>query len=141
MTADFLEIFKQMSFLSSVLAGFALTAAVQLISLNRKGRLLVATIAVFIISSVLSAAATTIFVMVMTATLGSPGFPQPSSNWITYFVGGIGVLPMLGLLFFLAGVGLVGWLRSRLLGIITAVSAAIGMGMVIYFLVSLSASR
>lgn len=138
MSSDFLEIFKQMSFLSSVLAGFAITAAIQLVSLTKKEPLVNATIAVFIISSVILAVATTVFVLVMTATIGPPGFPRPSDEWILHFIGGIGVLPVFGTLFFLAGIGLVGWLRSKILGVVTTISAVLASVLIIYILWSIT---
>ena len=138
MNSDFLEIFKQMSFLSSVLAGFAITAAIQLVSMAKKKPLVTATIAVFLISSVASAVATAIFVLVLTAMIGAAGWPEPSQDWLIRFMGGIGVLPVFGLLLFLAGIGLVGWLRSKLLGIITTVSAVLASAMVFYILWSMS---
>ena len=55
-----------------------------------------------------------------------------------HFVGGIGVLPFAGLILFLAGMGLVGWLRSRLLGIITTVSAVLASVLVVYILRSMT---
>jgi hypothetical protein len=138
MSSDILEVFKQMSFLSSVLAGFAITVAIELISLAQKKPLVTAAIAVFLISSVMSAVATFIFVVVMTAAIGPPGFPHPNEAWILHFVGGIGVLPFGGLILFLAGIGLVGWIRSKLLGVITTVSALLGLGLVLYILRGMS---
>lgn len=141
MNGDVLELLTQMSFLSSVLAGFAIAAAIQLVSLSEKKPLISATVAAFLLSSVISATATVIFVFVMTSMIGPPGSPRPSEDWIIHFVGGIGVLPALGLLFFLVGIGLVGWLQSRLLGILTTVSAVLASSVVVYVLRSISASQ
>ena len=90
MPAEYLEIFRQMSFLTSVLAGFAITVAIELIALAEKKSLTTAAIAVFLVSSVISTAATFTFVLVMTSIIGPPGFPQPNEEWIIYFIGGIG---------------------------------------------------
>ena len=138
MPAEYLEIFRQMSFLTSVLAGFAITVAIELIALAEKKSLTTAAIAVFLVSSVISTAATFTFVLVMTSIISPPGFPQPNEEWIIYFIGGIGVLPFIGLILFLVGIGLVGWLRSRLLGIITTVSVVLASIFVFYILISMS---
>jgi hypothetical protein len=140
MSSDYLEVFKQMSFLSSVLAGFAITAAIQLITFTKKTAIITATTTVFIVSSIVSVMATTLFVFVMTAIIGTPGFPQPSEMWIIHFTGGIGVLPILGLLLFLAGIGLVGWLRSKLLGILTTVFGILASAVIFYVMWSMGSS-
>jgi len=141
MSSDILEVFKQMSFLASVLAGFAITVAIALISLAEKKPLVTTAVAMFLVSSVVSAVATFIFVVVMAAVIGSPGFPHPSEAWIVHFVGGMGVIPFGGLILFLAGIGLVGWIRSKLLGVIATVAALLGFALIIYILISMSAAQ
>jgi hypothetical protein len=138
MSTDILEILRQYSFLSSVLAGFAITVAIELVALGRKGRVASAAIAVFLLSAVVSVVATFVFVFVMTGVIGPPGFPRPSEDWIIHFVGGIGVLPLGGLVLFLAGIALVGWLRSKALGILTTVSSAVALLLIIYVLRSMA---
>ncbi|HEY45339.1 MAG TPA: hypothetical protein G4O14_00995 [Anaerolineae bacterium] len=123
--------------MSSVLAGFAITVAIELIALAKKGPLASSAIAVFLTSSIITVVATFIFVFVMTSAIGPPGSPKPSDAWIMHFLGGIGVLPFLGLILFLAGIGLVGWLHSKPLGIITTVSAALAVVLIIYILRSI----
>jgi hypothetical protein len=139
MSLDILEVFKQMSFLSSVLAGFAIAVAIELISQVEKKPLVTAAIAVFLVSSVMSAVATFIFIAVMIGVIGPPGFPHPDEEWVLQFVGGIGVFPFVGLTLFLAGIGLVGWIRSKLLGVIATVAALLGFTLVIYVFISMSA--
>ena len=138
MSTDILEIFRQYSFLSSVLAGFALTVAIELVALGKKGRVASSAIAMFLLSAVVSVAATFVFVFVMTGVIGPPGFPRPREAWIIHFVGGIGVLPLGGLILFLAGIALVGWLRSKALGILTTVSSALALVLIIYILRSMA---
>jgi hypothetical protein len=138
MSSDIVEIFRQYSFLSSVLAGFAITVAIELVALGRKGRVASSAIAMFLLSAVVSVVATFVFVFVMTGMIGPPGFPRPSEAWILHFVGGIGVLPLGGLILFLAGIALVGWLRSKALGIITTVSSALALVLIIYILRSMA---
>jgi hypothetical protein len=138
MSTEILEIFRQYSFLSSVLAGFAITVAIELVALGKKGRVASSAIAMFLLSAVVSVVATFVFVLVMTGVIGPPGFPRPSEAWILHFVGGIGVLPLGGLILFLAGIALVGWLRSRALGILTTVSSALALVLIIYILRSMA---
>jgi hypothetical protein len=116
MSTDILGVSKQMSFLSSVLAGFATTVAVQLIWASEKKPLVTVATAVVLISSLVSAVATFIFVAFMTGVIGPPGFPRPGEPWLVHLAGGIGVLPFVGLILFLAGIGVVGWTRSKSLG-------------------------
>ncbi len=139
MSSDILEVFKQMSFLSSVLAGFAIAVATTLIFQVEKKPLVTATIAVFLVSSVMSAVATFIFIVVMIGVIGPPGWPHPGEEWVLQFIGGIAVFPFAGLVLFLAGIGLVGWIRSKLLGVIATVAALLGFMLVIYVLISMSA--
>jgi hypothetical protein len=138
MSTDILEVFRQYSFLSSVLAGFALTGAIELVALGKKGRVASSAIAMFLLSAVVSVAATFVFVFVMTGLIGPPGFPRPSEAWVAHFVGGIGVLPLGGLILFLAGIALVGWLRSKALGMLTTVSSALALVLIIYILRSMA---
>lgn len=138
MSSDLQEIFRQLSFLSSVMAGFAIAVAVELIFSARDKPLATAAIAVFILSSVMSAASTTIFVFTMVSAMGSAGWNKPSEEWLVYFTGGMGVLPMAGLLLFFAGIGLIGWLRSKLLGMISTSAAILAILLVIYILSSMN---
>jgi hypothetical protein len=138
---DTLEIFRQMSFVSSVLAGFGIAAAIELIALGRKGRLCSSAIGLFLTSSVITLAATFLFVIIMTSALGLPGSPKPSDTWMVHFVGGIGVLPFAGLILFLGGIGLVGWLHSKPIGIITSVSAGVALLFIIYVMSSFVTSQ
>jgi hypothetical protein len=136
MSTDIPEIFRQYSFLSSVLAGFAITVAIELIALGKKGRVASSAIAAFLISSVGSVVITFIFVVLMAAMLGpaGPGYPRPSDEWIMHFVGGMGILPLAGLVLFLVGIALTGWLHSKVMGIITTVAVALAFALVIYIL-------
>nr|MBC7245757.1 hypothetical protein [Chloroflexota bacterium] len=134
MSADMLEVLRQLSFLSSVLAGFALTAAIQLIPFAKKNSLGVATLALFLASSIATLVWTFVCVIIMMVIL----YPMRSGiteTQIRHFLGGAGVIPMIGLILFLAGIGLVGWLHSKPLGIITTVLALLGLMSVLRFLI------
>jgi hypothetical protein len=137
MSPETLEIFRQMSFASSVLAGFGIAVAIELIAFVKKGRLASAAIGLFLTSSVMTLTATFIFVFVMSSALGTEGSPKPSDEWIRHFMGGIGVFPFWGLALFMAGIGVVGWLHSKAIGILTSVSSALAFVLVIYVMYSL----
>jgi hypothetical protein len=48
MSTDIVEIFRQYSFLSSVLAGFAITVAIELLALGKKGQVSCSAAAMFL---------------------------------------------------------------------------------------------
>ena len=134
MSPETLEIFRQMSFASSVLAGFGIAVAIELIAFVKKGRLAAFAIGLFLTSSILTLTATFIFVFVMSAAMAPEGTPRPTDTWIRNFIGGIGVLPFFGLTLFMAGIGVVGWLHSKAIGILTSVSATLAMILVVYIM-------
>jgi hypothetical protein len=96
---------------------------------------------VFLVSSVISVVATFIFIMVLIGAIGTPAWPQPSEEWVLQFLGGIGVIPFFGWALFIVGIGLVGWIRSKLLGVITTVAALLGFTLYVYVMISMSASQ
>jgi hypothetical protein len=136
MPPNLLEIFRQMSFFSSVLAGFAIAVAIELIALGNKGLLASSAAAMFIISSATSVVATFASVIILNAATGLPGLTQPSEAWVMHYVG-LGILPTGSLVLFLAGIGLIGWLHSKPLGIVSTISAALGFVLVIALLRSI----
>jgi hypothetical protein len=131
MTDNFLEIFRQMAFISSIIAGFGIAVAIELIALKRKGPLISSAIGLFLVSSIEALAATFIFVIVMSSTLSPAGSSKPSEAWIIHFLGGIGMLPFSSYILFLGGIGVVGWLHSKVIGIVTSVAAAAAVVFVI----------
>jgi hypothetical protein len=138
MSGDVLDSLTQMAFLASVLAGFAITAAIELVSIGRKGALSSIAISFFIFSGVISLAGTFIFVAAYNGVIGL-GFPKVSDSWLSHFTGGMGMLPFLGLISFLAGISLVGWLRSKVIGIISTLSVLLALTLIIYVLINMGA--
>ena len=134
MRAETLEILRQYAFLTSVLAGFALTAAIELVALGRRARLATAAIALFLLSSLLSVVCTCAFVMLLASLLAPPGYPTANEAWVEHLLGGIGVLPFLAAVLFLIRIALVGWLRSRALGVFTSLAAGLSLGLLIYLM-------
>ena len=134
MRAESLAILRQYAFLTSVLAGFALTAAIELVGLGKRARLATFAIALFLLSSLLSVVCTCLFVMVLASLLAPPGYPSASEKWVTHLLGGSGVLPFAGVVLFLMGIGLVGWLRSRALGAFTTLTAGLSLCLLVYLM-------
>jgi len=118
--------------LAGILAGFAFSAVVQLISTDRPGWLTSAVIIIFSVSTLMLLYTLFTFVMIGAATA--------ELNREIEQLSGLGgwafVVAFLGLLLFLAGVGLSGWIRSKATGIATSVFAAITFCMVMWVFIS-----
>ncbi len=99
--------------LSGILAGFAFSAEVQFLSYEKAGRLYTATIVVFSVSTLMFLFALLMFVLGFAAAAELNRIPTELDNWGTY-----AFLVLLGSAYlFLAGIGLAGWIRSKLAGI------------------------
>lgn len=133
-----LEIFRQFSFVAAVLGGFAVTLVVGLLPAapDRKvaawaaGAALLAAALLIVCTT---AAVTAVIFTVDRPALGSAGaVPKPllvAFRWC-------GVSFTVGLLAFLAALGLTGWVRSRAMGIASSVVSALTILLVLYYLTS-----
>ncbi len=116
---NLLQEYNQIATLSGILAGFAFSAVIQLLSVDRPGRLMTTVIILF------SASAATLLFTLFAFVMGSAAIAELNreiselSGWTTLAF----LILMLGLNLFLLGVGLTGWLRSRATGIITSLAA------------------
>lgn len=118
--------------LSGILAGFAFSAVIQLLSTDRPGWLTSAVITVFSMSTLMLLYSLFTFVMIGAATAE---LNQEVEIWSS--LGGWAfMVAFLGLLLFLAGVGLSGWIRSKATGIATSLFAAITFCMVMWVFIS-----
>jgi len=109
--------------LAGVLAGFAISAVIQLLTTNMEGKLTTATILTFSASTVMFLYSLIVFVLTFSAA-------AEQNRVITELdsLGSIAVLVLLGAVYvFLAAIGLAGWIRSRVTGIITTAFALITM--------------
>lgn len=109
--------------LAGVLAGFAISAVIQLLSANSESKVTTATILTFAASTVMLLYSLIVFVLTFAAT-------AEQNRIITELdaLGSIAVLVMLAAVFvFLAAIGLTGWIRSRTTGILTSAFAAFTM--------------
>ncbi len=121
------NLFSQSIFLSGLLAGFAITVVVQLIALEKSNAIISSSISVFIFSSATLVVTTVAFVYMLTALIGAPGARQPTTESLVELGVGLGFLLLLGLFAFLIGIGLIGWIHSKVVGIISSVIAGISL--------------
>jgi cytochrome b561 len=109
--------------LAGVLAGFAISAVIQLLVTNSESKLTTATILTFAASTVMFLYSLIVFVLTFAAAAEQNRVLAELDS-----LGSIAVLVMLGAVYvFLAAIGLAGWIRSRTTGIVTTVFAAFTM--------------
>lgn len=121
------ETLGQIIFFSALLCGFSFSGVAQLIGQRNTSRIASWTIAMFLISTITLlvatwAAATTYAGVTLARTM------TEQSVWQLYlplFI--ILVLVTLGTLSFLAGLGLLGWMYSKGMGIVSTTLASIGL--------------
>jgi hypothetical protein len=119
--------------LAGVLAGFAISAVIQLLTTNTEGKLTTVTILTFAASTVMFLYSLIVFVLTFSAA-------AEQNRVITELdsLGSIAVLVMLAAVYvFLAAIGLAGWIRSRTTGIITTAFATITMCLTSFAIVSI----
>jgi len=125
------EALRQLSYLSSLLAGFGVMVTVGLLSLKDERKIVSWVIGVMVLASVLFLTSTSIAAMYfivpsdwlsyVPSELPSPeeiGFDFLDAVAVT-----LAVCTYLGTLAFSFGVALLGWVRSRLVGLISTISA------------------
>ena len=117
------RVLGQMVLLSGLLVGFSLTVVINLLPLRERSRLVSAVIATFLLSGALLLYAAMVGTLTMAYPLESLGANQfarlarfyPFMQW-----------PFrLGLLAFLSGLGLSGWVRSRRMGLASSAVALV----------------
>ncbi|GAB4494511.1 MAG: hypothetical protein OHK0010_29330 [Anaerolineales bacterium] len=118
---NLLQEYNQIATLAGILAGFAFSAVIQLLSTDKPGRMMTTVIILFSVSA-------TMFLFTLFAfVIGSAAIAEINreiselNGWIAFAF----IVSIVGLNFFLLGVGLTGWLRSRVTGIITSLAALI----------------
>lgn len=114
--------------LAGVLAGFSLAAVVQLLASNDGRRLGTAGIVVFSASSVMFLYPLIVAVLSFSAAAELNRIPTELDN-----MNSIALLILFAAIYvFIGGVGLAGWLRSRVAGILTTVFALISACLITY---------
>jgi len=125
------EALRQFSYLSSVLAGFSVMVTVSLLSLKDERKIVSWVIAVMILASVLfltSTSTAAMYFIMPSDWLGHLPSEVPSPEELGFdFLDAVAVtlaaFTYVGTLAFSLGVALLGWVRSRLVGLISTISA------------------
>lgn len=114
--------------LTGIMAGFSLSAVIELLGSTRPGRLTTAAIVVFSASAVMFLYALVVSILSFAAAAELNSVPTELDG-----IGTVALLIMFGALFvFLSGIGLAGWIRSRVAGIMTSVFALVSMCLTAY---------
>ena len=114
--------------LAGILAGFSLAAVVQLLASSDGGRLVTAGIVVFSASSVMFLYSLIVAVLSFSAAAELNEVPIALDNLNTG-----ALLIMFGAIYvFVSGVGMAGWIRSRIAGILTTIFALISTCLITY---------
>jgi hypothetical protein len=118
---------NQVVFLTSILAGFALAVVVQLIMASDRRRVADWAMGAFILSTALLLAATTIgSIMLMRWEVWQQAtLPATALARIYRTRGLVNGLMLGGLAFFLGGLGLAGWIHSKVMGILADVAVTL----------------
>lgn len=121
--------------LAGILAGFAISAVIQLLSSNVETKIATATIVTYSAATVMFLYSLIVFIMVFAATA-----EQNLVNADLDSLGTIALLVLYGAVFvFLAAIGMTGWIRSRVTGILTSSFAVITMCLIGIAIISVTA--
>ncbi len=107
--------------LAGILGGFAFSAVVQLLASGQSGKMTTAAIVIFTLATLLFLYTLFVFVLIgsTTAELNRQVVQLDPIGTFAF------LLAFLGLILFLIGVGLTGWIRSRAAGIATSIMVGI----------------
>ena len=109
--------------LAGLLAGFGVSAVIQFLVTENKNKLVTASIFTFSTSTVMFLYSLIVSILLFAAAAELGRVPTEKEGLATW-----AFLVMVGAIFvFLAGIGLIGWVRSRIAGIITTTFAIITM--------------
>jgi hypothetical protein len=118
-----LQELSQLATLAGLLGGFGFTAIIQLLSIERKGKVITATIMLFALSTLMFLLALLMFILTFSAATELGNIPKSLDN-----LGAYGVLVTFGAVFILeSGIGLSGWIRSKAAGIAASILAVIAI--------------
>ncbi|MBN2116207.1 MAG: hypothetical protein JW730_06540 [Anaerolineales bacterium] len=114
--------------LAGVLAGFSLAAVIQLLTSGNGGRLTTAGIVVFSAASVMFLYSLIVAVLSFSAAAELNEVPLALDN-----LNNGALLIMFGAIYiFVGGIGMAGWMRSRIAGILTTILALISSCLITY---------
>lgn len=128
MTPDtFTAIVQQFSLLNGLLAAFCVAAALQLVAMRDERPLTTVIVGVFLIAALALLVSIGSYMRVVVALLRDPDFSRAALfRLATGLVGQLArASAEVGIIGFFVGIGLLGWLQSRRLGLVTSVSVVI----------------
>jgi hypothetical protein len=117
--------------LAGVLAGFSLAAVVQLLAASNGGRLITAGIVVFSAASVMFLYSLIVAVLSFSAAAELNRVPIELDNLNT----GALLILFAATYIFISGIGMAGWIRSRIAGILTTCFAVFSSCLITYAIV------
>ena len=122
----------QVSFISSLMAGFSLTIAVQVIRLKQDNMLSVSNFLLFTLTTLSFLIALYIDVALLLRTVGITDFSKELLTEISR-IRNIGTSAATFAFFlFILSIGMVGWLHSRVAGIVTTIVSLMTLGILAY---------
>ena len=142
------EALRQFSYLSSLLAGFSVMVTVGLLSLKDERRIVSWVIGVMVLASLLfltSTSIATMYFILPSDWLSYVPSEVPSSEELGFdFLDAVAVtlaaFTYIGTLAFSLGVALLGWIRSKLVGLISTISALLFVVIFSVFVAAVSLS-
>ena len=121
--------------LAGIMAGFSLAAVIQLLTAASEGKLTTAGIVVFSAASVMFLFELIVAVLSLAAAAELARVPTELDN-----LNVVALLIMFGAIYvFIIGIGMAGWIRSRIAGIITTVFALVSTCLITYVISSVLA--
>jgi hypothetical protein len=114
--------------LAGILAGFSLAAVVQLLASSNGGRLTTAGIVVFSAASMMFLYSLIVAVLSFSAAAELNKVPTALDNLNT----GALLIMFAAIYVFVAGVGMAGWIRSRVAGILTTIFGLLSVCLITY---------
>lgn len=114
--------------LAGIMAGFSLAAVIQLLTASNDGRLATAGIVVFSAAAVMFLYSLIVAVLSLAAAAELNRIPDELTNLNTG-----ALLIVFGAIYvFIGGIGMAGWMRSRIAGILTTILAIISSCLITY---------
>src|SRR5512142_1521183 len=118
--------------LAGIMAGFSLAAVIQLLTASNGGRLITAGIVVFAASSVMFLYSLIVSILSLAAAAELAQVPTKLDN---LNIGSL-LIMFAAIYVFVAGIGMSGWMRSRIAGTLTTIFAVISFCMITYAIYS-----
>jgi hypothetical protein len=136
---------QQFVSVSTILAGFAFTAVIGLLGVNKENNLIAATLIAFLVSAAMLLSATVLDVIQILELMQMARPNQvKEEDWPRWLKRIDDLWPIsmitfaLGALAFFVGVGLAGWIYSVPVGIASMVSSLVGTGLILHALTVIS---